>query len=253
MTNRRAILALSLLAAALIAGPAEFDVASIKPAELTRAGGEGSKRSRIEYSPKSLSMWPLDVWNVTPGDCVRWAYIVRSDQLSGPPFLNDERYDLQATIGTAVPVSQLRIMLQDLLAKRFQLRLRRETLMLPVYEAARGGPRLPPPKADGLVPTHSAESLPRVENGGFVFRDATMPEFAEKLALLKGVELPVVDRTGIPGVFDITLKSAADAIRQPDGPSIFTLLQEQLGLRLVSAKAPVEVLVIENVTRPSPN
>jgi uncharacterized protein (TIGR03435 family) len=145
-------------------------------------------------------------------------------------------------------------MLQDLLGKRFQLALHRETKMLPVYElvVAKGGPRLPAPKAD-LSPTHASESLPRVQDGSFVFQDASITDFAAKLSLLRGIDLPVVDRTGIQGVFDITLKSAADAILQPDGPSLFTLIREQLGLRLVPEKAPVEVLIIDRVGRPSEN
>jgi bla regulator protein blaR1 len=226
-----------------------FDVASVRPAAIWKAGGEGSKRSRVEYSPKSLSMW-----NVELTDCVEWAYSVKSYQVSGPGFLNSERYDIIAKTENSVPVSQLRAMLQDLLEKRFQLTLHRETKMLPVYDlvVAKGGPRLPAPKAD-LAPAHASESLPPVQDGSFVFQDASITEFAAKLSLLRGIDLPVVDQTGIKGVFDITLKSAADAILQPDGPSLFTLVQEQLGLRLLAAKAPVEVLVIDHVGKPSEN
>src|ERR1043165_8093486 len=100
--------------------------------------------------------------------------------------------------------------------------------MLPVFElvVAKGGPKLPARKAgEELSPTHSAESLPRVDHGSFVFQDASMTEFAAKLSLLRGVDLPVVDKTGIAGVYDITLKSAASAILEPNGPSISTLVQ----------------------------
>lgn len=128
--------------------------------------------------------------------------------------------------------------------------------MLPVYElvVAKGGPRLPARKADSDLPAdHAAESLPRVQQGSFVFENVSMAGFAAKLSLLRGIELPVVDQTHMDGVFDITLKSAASAMLRPDGPSLFTLLEEQLGLRLVSAKAPMEMLVIEHVNRPSEN
>ena len=63
-------------------------------------------------------------------------------------------------------------------------------------------------------------------------------QFAEKLSQLRDIDRPVVDRTGIKGIFDITLKGAATAMLQPDGPSLFTLVQEQLGLKLISAKPP---------------
>jgi bla regulator protein BlaR1 len=230
---------------------AAFEVSSIRPAAIWKAGGEGSKRSKIEYSPTSLSMWNVDLT-----DCVQWAYGIKFYQISGPGFPGPERYDILAKTGSSVPVKQLRAMLQDLLEKRFQLRLHRQTKMLPVYElvVANGGPRLPVPKADtDLSPTHATESLPRVQDGSFVFQDTSMTEFAAKLSLLRGVDLPVIDRTGIKGLFDITLKSAANAILQDDGPSVSTLVQEQLGLKLVSAKAAIEVIVIDHVERPSEN
>jgi uncharacterized protein (TIGR03435 family) len=119
---------------------------------------------------------------------------------------------------------------------------------------AKHGPKLPAPKAGGeLAPYHAVESLPRVENGSFVFQEASMTEFAENLSLLRGIERPVLDRTEIQGFFDITLQSAASAILDQDGPTLFALVEEQLGLRLVPAKAPVEVLVIDHAEKPSGN
>lgn len=243
--------AVVLSPAALAQPPAAFDAASIKPAALWKAGGEGSKRSKIEYTAKSLSMSNVDLT-----DCVQWAYGVPFYQVAGSDFPDGERYDILARTEESVPVSQLRLMLRNLLDRRFHLMLRRETKMLPVYElvVAKGGPRLPARKADSDLPAdHAAESLPRVQQGSFVFENVSMAAFAAKLSLLRGIELPVVDQTHMDGVFDITLKSAASAMLRPDGPSLFTLLEEQLGLRLVSAKAPMEMLVIEHVNRPSEN
>src|SRR5204863_5288062 len=117
---------------------------------------------------------------------------------------------------------------------------------------AKGGPKLSAPKT-GTSPSHAVESLPRVQDGSFVFPDTSIAEFAAKLSLLRGIDLPVVDRTGIQGVYDITLKSAASAILEPDGPSLFTLIQEQLGLKLAPAKARFEVIVVERVEKPTEN
>jgi len=89
----------------------------------------------------------------------------------------------------------------------------------------------------------------RVSNGSFIFQNVSMPDFAEKLSDLRTIDRPVVDRTGIQGVFDITLKSAASAMLENDGPSIFTLIQEQLGLRLEAKKAPVEILVVDHAEK----
>jgi uncharacterized protein (TIGR03435 family) len=239
-----------LAALALSAAPA-FDAASIKLSTVWKPGGEGSKRSRIEYTPKTLSMWNVDL-----SECVQWAYDVPFYQVSGPDFPDGERYDILARTEEPVPVSQLRLMLRNLLDARFHLALRHEKRMLPVYDlvVAKGGPKLPARKPDSDLPAgHATESLPRVQDGGFVFENVSMAGFAAKLSLLRGIELPVIDETHIDGVYDITLKSAASAILHPDGVSLFTLIQEQLGLRLVSTKAPMETLVIERVSRPSEN
>jgi uncharacterized protein (TIGR03435 family) len=235
-----------------------FDTASIKP-RAWKIGDEGRGRARIEYTPVSLTMW-----NVGLQECVQWAYGAKYYQLAGPSFhsndgvftSNPALYDIVAKPGREVAVSQLRMMLQDLLAKRFKLALHRETKMLPVYElvVTKGGPKLPSPKpASDLPPSHAAETLPGVRGGDFVFQNTTIAEFAEKLGMLRTINQPVVDRTGISGVFDITLKSAASANLDPDGPSLFTLVQEQLGLKLVAAKASLEVIVIDHVEKPSEN
>ncbi len=147
-------------------------------------------------------------------------------------------------------------MLQSLLAKRFNLAVHRETRMLPVYElvVAKGGPKLPPPNvAAAGPPIHSAESLPRVQNDSFLFSDAAMPEFARMLSQLRGIDLPVVDRTGITGNFDIVLKSAPSLAREGDTAGLFALIPAQLGLKLISAKAPLEVIVIDHAEKPSEN
>jgi bla regulator protein BlaR1 len=227
-----------------------FAAASIKPSVLWKAIGEGSHRSHIEYSPASLSMW-----NVSLGDCVQWAYGVKFYQVSGPNSLDAERYDILAKASAPASVLQLRSMLQQLLAERFRLTLHRDTRELPVYEliVAKSGPKLPAAKADGDLPVRAVESLPRVQDGSFVFQETTMAEFAEKLSLLRGIERPVLDRTGIKGVYDIILRSAASAILQENGPSLLTLVQEQLGLKLAPARDPIEVLVIDHSEKPSEN
>ncbi|HVW07942.1 MAG TPA: TIGR03435 family protein [Bryobacteraceae bacterium] len=175
--------------------PVAFDAASIKPAALWKSGGEGSKRSKIEYTAKSLSMSTVDL-----SDCVQWAWDVPSYRVAGPDFPGGERYDFLARTQESVPVTQLRLMLQNLLDTRFHLVLHRTTKMLPVYKlvAAKGGPKLPARKAEGdLPPDHPAESLPRVQDGSFIFQNVSMTDFAAKLSLLRGIELPVVDQTHI--------------------------------------------------------
>jgi uncharacterized protein (TIGR03435 family) len=228
--------------------PASFAAASIKPA-VVAIGREGGNRSRIQHTPTSLTMS-----NVTLADCVEWAYGLAPFQLPGARPGSDS-YDILAKTDAPVEVGQLKAMLQDLLAKRFQLAIHRESKLLPVYElvVAKGGPKLPKANVPSDGPVHTADSLPRVENGAFVFANASLPEFAEMLAKLRGIDLPVVDRTGIAGNFDMVLKSAPAAAREADTAALFALVQEQLGLKLVSAKAPFEIVIIDHAGKPSAN
>jgi uncharacterized protein (TIGR03435 family) len=136
------------------------------------------------------------------------------------------------------------------LAERFQFQVHRETKELPVYAlvVTKTGPKL-----------HTAEpggnTEMRGDNGSFVFRSTSMPQFAANLSTLASVDRPVLDRTAIPGVFDFGLKFAESSLEmkrqtiQGDGPSIFTLIQEQLGLKLEAQKGPVEMLVIDHAER----
>jgi uncharacterized protein (TIGR03435 family) len=230
------------------AAPA-FEVASVKPAAIP-VGREGGNRSRIEHTPTTLTMFNVDL-----SDCVQWAYGVAFFQVSAAHLTTDS-YDILAKAGASVPVSQLRMMLQDLLATRFKLALHRETRMFPVYElvVAKGGPKLPAANAGTSRPVvRAAESLPRIQNDSFLFSDATLAEFAQMLAQLRGIDLPVVDRTGITGTFDIVLKSAPSAAREADSGALFAIIQEQLGLKLAPAKAPFEVVVIDHAEKPSEN
>jgi uncharacterized protein (TIGR03435 family) len=227
-----------------------FEVASIRPTAVDTPGGEGSTRSQIQTAPDGLTLRNIDL-----EEMIEWAYSVQHSQVSGPAFLDRNRYDIRARAAGHISDETLRLMLQNLLATRFNLNLHREQRTAWVYElvVAKGGPKLPPNKADSLPLSYPRETLPRVVDGSFVFTNTSMRDFAQQLTELRGIGLPVLDRTGIRGVYDITLKSAARAMLEPDGPSLLTLIREQLGLRLVAAKDPIEVLVVDHVEAPSEN
>jgi uncharacterized protein (TIGR03435 family) len=251
-------LVLVLAAAVVLAGalPAQsadaqavsFEVASVRPAAVAREGGEGSSRSQIEAAPDGVTMRNVDLTEM-----IEWAYGLQAYQVARPSVLENERYDIRARAADRVSDNALKRMMQDLLATRFKLRFHREPKTTAVYElvVAKGGPKLPKDKTDTLPPAYAKESLPRVVDGGFVFSNVSMGEFAQELTELRGIDLPVVDRTGIAGVYDITLKGAASAVLDPQGPSLLTLIQEQLGLRLVSAKDPVEVMLVDHAEKPA--
>lgn len=193
--------------------------------------------------------------NIDLGEMIEWAYGLEHYQLTCPSALEGQRYDIRARSGDRVTDGTLHLMLQDLLLTRFKLRIHREQKRTSVYElvVAKGGPRLPTDKSATLPPSYPKELFPRVVDGSFVFRNVTLGEFSQQLTELRGIEFPVIDHTGIPGVYDITLKSAASALLDPGGPSLLTLIQEQLGLKLVSAKDPIEAVVVDHADQPSTN
>jgi uncharacterized protein (TIGR03435 family) len=227
-----------------------FEVASVRPATGQEAGGEGGSRSKIQYAADGLTMQNIDLTEM-----VEWAYGLEHYQLAGPSMLEGRRYDIRARAGAPTDVDSLRLMLQDLLATRFKIELHREKKRTSVYElvVAKGGPQLPTDKTDSLPPSYPKETIPRVVDGDFVFTNVSMTDFAKQLTELRGIDLPVLDHTGIRGVYDITLKSAARALLEPDGPSLLTLIHEQLGLKLVSAKDFIDVIVVDHAGAPTAN
>ena len=139
-----------------------FEVASIRPVT-DGDSGEGGSRSQIETASDGLTMRNIDL-----SEMIQWAYGLQHYQLSGPSSLSGVHYDLRAKSGERVSDGTLRLMLQDLLATRFKLRLHREQRKTSVYElvVAKGGPRLPKNKSAILPPAYPKESIPRVVDGG---------------------------------------------------------------------------------------
>ena len=231
-------------------GPAEFDVASIRQSSVQTADGEGSTRSQIQYTADGLVMRNIDL-----SEMIQWAYGIQQRQVQGRALAQTSRYDVQARAAAASDEKTLKAMLQDLLATRFAVRMHREQQRMPVYELelAKGGARLPPDETGAIPASYPKERFPRVVDGDFIFTHTSMAEFAQQLTELRSIDLPVVDRTGIQGVYTITLKGAAKALHDPNGPSLLTLIREQLGLKLVPAKDSIEVVVVDHAEKPSPN
>ena len=225
-----------------------FEVASIRPSQ-TRAGVDGGGREIIEVSPGSLTMR-----NVRLASCLKWAYLVQDYQISGPGWLNTERFDIVAKAASPAPDNELRLMLQALLAERFKLALHRQTKDLAAYALTVGknGHKLHPSEGDG--PT----SLKPNGRIGATAKNAAIAEMAALLS--QPLRVPVVDMTGLQGKFDFTVDMSpyiTDELlkRQPgDAPpdviSIAMLaLQEQLGLKLEPRKLPIETLVIDSMEK----
>jgi uncharacterized protein (TIGR03435 family) len=155
-----------------------------------------------------------------------------------PSWISRERYDIEAKAEhPSASASELKIMLQNLLADRFKLSLHEQTKEVSGYAlvVAKGGAKFTPPLPGKSLAcgTSTAEALAR--------------------CLSRRLGQPVVDKTGITGRhnFSLTMESLGEDQIFP--PSIFTVLEEQFGLKLVSQKVPLRILVIDHVERPSEN
>jgi uncharacterized protein (TIGR03435 family) len=253
-----------------------FDVVSVKEnTSVTDRGGPGSTPGRFRVTNSPLRFILLD------------AFHVMDHQLIGAPeWTESVRYDITATYPANVARSEddTRAMLRALLADRFGLRIHRETRELPIYSLVMArkdgalGPQLVRSSIDceqwlaDKRPQMGAGTASPVAPGGkrpvcmilttrrFITAGTrTMSDLLGPLQAMTG--RPVVDRTGLTGAFDFDLQWTSGPLSAPggnaaspdDGPSIFVALQEQLGLRLESGRAPFEVVVVDAVRRPTPD
>jgi uncharacterized protein (TIGR03435 family) len=184
---------------------------------------------------------------------IRAAFQLQNAQIAGgPPWLESDRYDIEARTGRPEKPnpSELTPLLQNLLADRFHLKFHRETRELPVSAliVAKSGPRLNPP-AEGEsagMSTHTGKGSSQV-----VATASPMSMLAGYISNRLGQI--VVDQTGLTSVYDFTLEWSPEETTDSPHPSLVTALREQLGLTLESRKAAIQVLVIDNLQRPTEN
>ena len=216
----------------------QFDVASVK---VNRDGGDkwniatpdGGRFSATGISARSLIMNAFS--------------IIRPQLSGGPAWIESERFDIEArTAGPdQITHDQVGPLLQSLLADRFGLKYHRETREARGYSlvVAKGGPKLAKNTGHQI---------------GIETRRGQIKGYNEPLGALAhelGMRFDdfIVDDTGVAGGFDFTLEWAYNDDLQSNLPSIFSALQEQLGLKLVPRKGPIEFLVIDHIERPSEN
>jgi uncharacterized protein (TIGR03435 family) len=262
----RALVIVVALSVAVAAGqaPSAFDVASVKPT--ARSDG----RALVQAFPGRLVMR-----NFSGRALILFAYSIADYQLSGgPAWIISDYYDIQATAPNNSTIRQMEgPMLQALLAERFGLTVHREMKQMPVLEMTLASSNLKLRESkDGSCTPYSADSpgqsapapgtvfcgFPRTTSNGL---NRTLDEAGIQITGLAGflarwqLHTPIVDKTGLTGTFDIHLEwtDDADTADTSVGTPIFTALREQLGLKLESAKGPVEVLVIDHIGKPSAN
>ncbi len=245
------VASLSLTSPTQAAAQAGFTAASVRANEKGNAGGEGSDREKISTSPTSITMQ-----NVSLRSCLRWAYGVRDSQIAGPGWLATRRYDIAANTSGPASADELKQMTRKLLADRLKLQLHRESKELPVY--AMVGNK----KTAKMQPAAGGAATMMPTGGALVFRNYSMEALAERLAERPfKLDRQVIDKTGVSGLFDFTLKLAENETdlkhtlegmergSADQGPSMFTILQEQLGLSFKSQRAAIESLVIDHAEK----
>jgi len=228
----------TLIAVALWLGTAfgqSFEVATVKP------NNSGSNTSSSNSDDNSFR-----AENISLKLLIERAYGIADYSISGPAWLRDARFDIAAKQASGTPISQMLPMLQSLLKERFRLAVHREQKSISGYALVPGKkpPTLHPKPADGGLHTSFGPGKLKGTN-------VAMADLAGILA--RQLNQPVQDQTGLPGVFDVSLEwmpeltqtnSASDHL-----PSIFTAVQEQLGLKLRAEKVPVDVLVVDHAER----
>jgi len=252
----RLVAGLVLVAACAALGAAEgqsFDVASV------HQNKSGTTQTSINYTPGGVTFTNLQLRAI-----IQFAYgINQPARLAGvPDWANSERFDIVAH-GAVTSVEVRRLMLQTLLADRFKLAVHTERRSLPIYTLvlARSdgklGPTLKPSTADCAAQRCGART---VAPGDVNLTGVQMGAFAAMLSITQGRS--VVDGTGLTGMYDIHLAFAPDTTVGPgaaetaaldDRPSIFTALQEQLGLQLQPGTRPEDVIVVDRVSHPDEN
>jgi bla regulator protein blaR1 len=237
-----------------------FEVASIKPYD-------GRTPRRIQIMPGG----GLAAHGVTAKFLIGHSYDVKDFQiLGGLSWIGSELYTIDAIPGAnrKGPILSLyfnqrqkdegefKLRIQSLLADRFQLRIHKETREEQVYSlvVAKNGPKFKESRFNesdvgkGMLPGLTMHPYELI--GASVDIHLLAEELSRRLSR------NVIDRTGLNGEYDFNLRwvpDAADGDSVPDGPSIFTAVQEQLGLKLESSKAPVDAIVIDHIEKPSPN
>jgi uncharacterized protein (TIGR03435 family) len=261
---------------ALLAQSAEprFDAVSIK-AVSTTSNGAGQRGTGVFSLPAG-----------TAEVLISYAFgVPRYRVVDGPAWIASDRFQVLAKAAGSPTRAEMQLMVQQLLADRFGLVAHRESRERPTYDLVmarsdrRLGPNLKPapvdctpyvngdrPPSEGPTIERAGRIVPRCGTvlawgNGFqspMLLGRTMPQLAEYLS--GQTSRDVVDKTGLSGVFDLDLTFATEPVTpfitqlpRGDAPALLTALPEQLGLKLVSAKGAVDVLVIDHIERPSEN
>ncbi len=234
-----------LIAAGLVIAQAQtFDVASVKIPPPHVIG------QPYDIAIGVIQNETITFTNASLADCIQFAYGLPSKlQLSGPDWITsaESRYNIVAKAAPGTARDRFPEMMQALLAERFRLAYHHEQRPLSYYAlvVAKGGPRM-------SQPADAPATLPAGVKGQLRILSNRMPMSDVVSTLSRYMKALVVDQTGLAGEFEVKLVWTPDDRPVPEdqrGASIFTAVQEQLGLKLESRKGPVDVMVIDRAEK----
>jgi uncharacterized protein (TIGR03435 family) len=232
-----------LMMFAAIARAQQFEVASVK----LSAGWNGNYQ--MHGGPGTPDPDRFACENFDLASLIMLAYEIPSYRLSAPSWTRDAKFDIVANVPKGSTKEQFRLMQQSLLQERFELRTHWETKEMPVYALviAKGGSKLV--ESAAATPMMSVAST-----GGIIrmkFTGSSLEQFVRQMPNVPGVERPVMDKTGLTGKYDFELKLTGNSsgAAGPEGESVFTAIEQQLGLRLEAQRAPISILVVDQVRK----
>jgi len=247
------IVLIAMAVCGMICAQTDFEVAAVK------ALPPGGRGGRMSGGPGSPDPGRFSAEGASLRNLIATAYRVGSDQVSGPDWMGTKMYSVVANVPAGTIREQFNLMLQRLLAQRFQMTIHRETKTIDSFDlvVAKSGPKLKEavPSPDGSGPkdggggSYGPDGVSLTYNGtamGFFVND-----LARRLSQLnpdRGAIVRVADKTGLTGMYDIKLhyvRPGDDAL----GVDIFAALESQLGLKLQPTKTTVDLIVVDRVEK----
>ncbi len=249
MQPLRPILLILLSGTLALAQQPEFEVATLKISPPIQGDTFSINLGQVQNGKLTLG-------NASLSDCIKFAYgLVSNAQLSGPDWITDKtvRFDIVGQAAPGTTRSQAQLMLRSLLAERLKLTMHTEKKELSYLALVPGknGPKMQPAKPD--APANNGFQRP----GNLSHNSMGLDLLARLLSRFTGET--VIDQTGLKDTWEVKLQWAAEpnrpapapgeATETPEGPSLFSAIQDQLGLRLVPGKGPVDVWVVDHAER----
>jgi len=228
-----------------------FEVASVKPSAPPAAGRNSNYH--MTGGPGTPDPDRFACENFDLASLIMLAYDLPSDRLSAPSWMRDAKFDLVANVPSGSSKEQFRLMQQNLLAERFRLKTHWETKEMQVYalSIAKRGAKL----------KESATTAPTMRMGStggitqMTFKGSQVEQLVKQLSHVPGIDRLVLDKTGLTGKYDFELKltGGPSGVTGPEDESVFTAIEEQLGLKLEAQRAPISILVVDKAEKSPEN